>query len=97
MKIILPAALLIAGLTVAGGLPAQAQTSTQTKVSQDTKVDNGVATHTTMVEHVTKRKTSRPRKILGVKVGHKTVTSKTVRETSTSSNGNASTTVKTSH
>lgn len=35
---------LIAALTMAGGLPVQAQITSQTKVSTDTSVDNGVAT-----------------------------------------------------
>ena len=93
MKIILSAAALAAGLSI--GLPLQAQTTVQTKVSHDTSVDNGVATRKTKVEQVSKRKTHRPKKILGVKVGHKTVTHKTVRETSTSTNGDMTTTVKT--
>ena len=75
--------------------PAAAQTTSQTKVSNDTNVKNGVVTQKTKVTHTTKRKTHRPKKILGVKVGHKTVTHKVVKETTTSSNGDASTTVKT--
>ena len=89
------AAPLAAALALAIGLPAQAQTTASTKVSTDTSTKDGVATHTTKVTHTTKRKTRRPKKILGVKIGHKTVTHKTVRKMSTSTNGDASTTVKT--
>ena len=81
-----------AGLLLAGA--ATAQTSSKTEVKHDTSMNDGVATSTTKVEHVTKRKTHRPKKILGVKVGHKTVTHKTVREHSVSSNGDTSTTVE---
>lgn len=93
MKIIYTAPLL-AALALAGA-PAQAQTTSSTKVTTGTSMDNGVATSKTKVTHVTTRKTHRPKKILGVKVGHKTVTHKTVRTTSASSNGDTSTTVKT--
>lgn len=79
------------------GTPAVAQTTMQTKVDHDTSMKNGVTTQKTKVTRTTKRKTHRPKKILGVKVGHKTAVSKTVRETKTSSDGDASTTVKTSH
>ncbi len=85
----------LAAATLAAGTPALAQTTAQTKVTHDTDMKNGVATTTTKVTHTTKRKTRHPKKILGVKVGHKTVTHKTVRETKASSNGDASTTVKT--
>ena len=95
MKITLLAAPLIAALTMTAGLPAGAQTTSQTKVSNDVSVDNGVATRKTKVEHVTKRKTHRAKKILGVKVGHKTVTHKTTRESTVSSNGDHSTKVET--
>ena len=78
-------------------VPATAQTSASTKVTHDTSVDNGVATHTTKVVHTTKRKTRRPKKILGVKVGHKTVKTKSVRETSVSDNGDVSHKASVSH
>jgi hypothetical protein len=80
---------------VSGG-PALAQTMRQTKVATDTNVTNGVATTTTTETHTTKRKTRQPKKVLGVKVGHKTAVHETVRKTSVSSNGDVSTTVKTS-
>ncbi len=86
-----------AALALSCGSPALAQTVQQTKVDHDTSVKNGVATTKTKITHTTKRKTHRPKKVLGVKVGHKTVTRKTVRETSVSTNGDRSTTVKTSH
>ena len=95
MTIIRTASLLLAVPALALGLPAAAQTTAKTEVSHDTSMKDGVATSTTKVEHTTKRKTHRPKKILGVKVGHKTVTHKTVRETSTSTNGDMTTTVKT--
>lgn len=84
-------------LALAGAVPALAQTSAQTKVDNNTTVKDGVATTKRTVTHTTKRKTHRPKKVLGVKVGHKTVTHKTVRTTSTSTNGDASATVKTSN
>lgn len=68
---------------------ATAQTTAETKVS--TKMaDDG--TKTTKVVHVRKRKTHRVKKILGVKVGHKTVTHKTVHETKTGPDGASTTT-----
>ncbi|SEN62223.1 hypothetical protein SAMN05192583_3175 [Sphingomonas gellani] len=85
----------VATLGLAISAPAMAQTTQQTKVDHDTKVKDGVATTTTKVTNTSKRKTNRPKKVLGVKVGHKTVTHKTVRESSVSSDGSHSTTVKT--
>lgn len=95
MKLLL-AAPLFAALAIPA-LPATAQTSVKTEVKNDTDVKDGVVTRTHKVTHVAKRKTSRPKKILGVKVGHKTATTKTVRETSTSSDGDMTTSVKTTH
>ena len=95
MTKILAAPMIVAmALTVA--LPAQAQTTSSTKVTHDTSMSDGVATQTTKVTHVTKRKTHRPRKILGVKVGHKTVVHKTVRKVTTGTNGDMSTQTTTS-
>ena len=71
--------------------PATAQTTASTKVSTSTGSDG---TTKTKVVHTRKRKTHRPKKILGVKVGHKTVTHKTVHETTSGPDG-ASTTTKT--
>ena len=93
MKLIL-AAPIAAALALATGLPAQAQTTHETKVSHDTSMKDGVATEKTKVTHVSKRKTHRPKKVLGVKVGHKTVTHKTVHESSASSNGDSSSSIK---
>ena len=90
-------AAIAAALVALCGSPALAQTTRETKVDHDTKVHDGVATTTTKVTQTSKRKTNRPKKVLGVKVGHKTVEHKTVRETSVSSNGDRKTTVKTSH
>ena len=95
MKITLLAAPMIAALTMTAGLPVQAQTTSKTEVSHDTSMNDGVATTKTKVQHTTKRKTHRAKKILGVKVGHKTVTHKTTRESSVSSNGDTSTKVET--
>lgn len=87
-----------AAALIALSLPAAAQTTTQTKVDHDTNVSkSGVTTHKTTVTHTTKRKTRQPKKVLGVKVGHKTATSKVVKTTKVSSDGDASTTVKTSN
>ena len=94
MKSMIAAAAALAAMTMAAA-PALAQTTHETKVSHDSSMNDGVATEKTKVTHVSKRKTSRPKKVLGVKVGHKTVTHKTERETSVSSNGDTSTTVKT--
>lgn len=91
------AAALAATLALVAGAPVAAQTTNQTKVEHDMGMKNGVSTSTTKVTHVQKRKTHRPRKIFGVKVGTKTMTNKTVRETKASSNGDMSTTTKTSH
>lgn len=74
---------------------APAQTTTKVDVSHDTKTKDGVVTNTRKVERVTKTQTRRPKKILGVKVGHKTVTHKTVQKTSVSSNGDHSATTST--
>lgn len=84
-----------AALTILCGTPAVAQTTHETKVDHDTSMKNGVATSKTKVTQTTKRKTHRSKKILGVKVGHKTVKHQTVRETAVSSNGDRKTTVKT--
>lgn len=78
-------------------VPAAAQTSVSTKVTHDTGSDDGVPTHTTKVVHTVKRKTHRPKKILGVKVGHKTVETKVTRQTTTSADGDVSHSVKVTH
>jgi hypothetical protein len=93
MKIVLAAS--AAALALATG--ALAQSTTSTSVSSDTSVKNGVVTHTHKVVHVHKRKTHHAKRILGVKVGHKTATTKVVKTTSANSNGDVSTTVKTTH
>ena len=69
----------IAALALMTGAAATAQTTTETKVSTDTTVKNGVPVKKTKVVHIRKHRSRRPRKILGVKVGHKTVTHKTVQ------------------
>jgi hypothetical protein len=85
----------LAGLAMVAGTPVAAQTTHETKVDHDTQVKDGVATTTTKVTEVSKRKTDQPKKVLGVKVGHKTIKHKTVRETSVSSDGDRATKVKT--
>ncbi|RZM10570.1 MAG: hypothetical protein EOP68_06005 [Sphingomonas sp.] len=95
MKNVIAASLAVAVLSL--GTPVLAQTVHQTKVDHDTHVKDGVATTTTKVTQVDKRKTRQPKKVLGVKVGHKTAETKVVRETSRSTNGDVKTTVKTSH
>jgi hypothetical protein len=89
---ILPA---VAALAIGGTGPSSAQTMSKTKVTTDTDVKGGVATDKVKVVNVQKRKTHRPKRILGVKVGHKTAKVKTVKETARSSNGDTSATVKT--
>jgi hypothetical protein len=84
------------GVTLAA-VPASAQVTHETKVSTDTSMHDGVATRTTKVEHVRKVKTHRPKKILGVKVGHKTVTHKRIETRSVSSNGDHSATTEIKH
>lgn len=91
------AAAIAAAFTMICGTPALAQTTRQTKVDHDTKVHDGVATTTTKVTETSRRKTHRPKKVLGVKVGHKTVTHKVVRESSVSSDGDRRVKVHTSH
>ncbi|WP_375395984.1 hypothetical protein [uncultured Sphingomonas sp.] len=91
------ATLPFAALALIATAGADAQTTNRTKVTHDTSVHDGVATRTTRVVYTHKHKTRRARRILGVKVGHKTVTRKTVRETTHSSNGDVSTTVKRMH
>lgn len=97
MKLHRVAALILASAALSPVVPAMAQTVTQTKVNTDTNMKKGVATTKTTVTHTSKRKTRHPKKILGVKVGHKTAVNKTVKTTSVSTNGDSSTTVKTSH
>lgn len=87
-------ATIAAALALLCGSTAIAQTTHETKVDHDTSVKDGVATTKTKVTETTKRKTRRPKKILGVKVGHKTVKHQTVRETAVSSNGDRQVTVK---
>ncbi|RYF13802.1 MAG: hypothetical protein EOO77_15030 [Oxalobacteraceae bacterium] len=88
-------AAIAAAFTLVCGAPVSAQTTHETKVDHDTSVKNGVATTKTKVTETTKRKTRQPKKVLGVKVGHKTVKHQTVRETAVSSDGDTKTTVKT--
>lgn len=95
MKLMFAAAPILAAFAFA--TPGTAQTTVKTEVKNDTDVKDGVVTQKRTVVQETKRKTRQPKKILGVKVGHKTAVKKTVRETTTSSNGDASTTVKTTN
>lgn len=95
MKKLLVAASFACSAALLAAAPSVAQTTRETKVSHDTSTKDGVATAKTTVTHTTKHETNRPKKILGVKVGHKTVVHKTVKKTSVSSNGDTTTTVKT--
>lgn len=90
-------AAIAATLTLLCSVPVAAQTTHETKVDHDTSVKDGVATTTTKVTETSKRKTRQPKKVLGMKVGHKTVKHQTVRETKVSSDGDQKTTVKTSN
>lgn len=87
----------IAAKAIGISLPVMAQVSQETRMSTGTSVCDGVATRTTKVVGVKKVKTHRPKRILGVKVGHKTHVTKIVHEKSVSSNGDVTTSVKTSH
>jgi hypothetical protein len=90
-------AVLLAAIVLGTSMPVSAQVSTATKVSTSNSMDNGVATQTTKVEHTKKYKTHHPKKVLGIKVGNKTKTVKTVQKTSVDSNGNSSSSVETTH
>ncbi len=85
----------LAAFALTTGVSAFAQNSTS--VSHSTSTHDGVVTHKTKVVKVHKRKTRHVRRVLGVKVGHKTATSKTVTKTTRKSNGETTTTVKTTH
>lgn len=89
------AAAIAATVTLLCGAPLAAQTTHETKVDHDTSVKNGVATTKTKVTETSKRKTRQPKKVLGVKVGHKTVKHQTVRETAVSSDGDRKVKVET--
>ena len=97
MKLVRAAAPILAALAVATALPAAAQTTHDTTVSTHTSMKDGVATKKTKVVTVRKHNTHRARRVLGVKVGTKTRTTKTVKETTTSSDGKMSTSTKTTH
>lgn len=71
---------------------ATAQTTTETKMSTDANADGS---KTTKVEHIRKHKTHHTKRILGVKVGHKTRVHKTVHKTTTNPDGSQSTESKT--
>jgi hypothetical protein len=90
-------AVLLAAIALGASTPILAQVSTATKVTTSNSMDNGVATQTTKVVHVKKYKTHHAKRILGVKVGHKTKTIKTVHKTTVSSNGDSSSSVETNH
>ena len=92
MKIKTLLALTAATLALGTMTAATAQTTTETKVSTDPNASGGT---TTKVEHIHKHKTHHAKRILGVKVGHKTRVHKTVKETSTDANGAQTTTTKT--
>ena len=97
MKLYRTAAPILAALAMTVAMPATAQTTHETKVTHDTGMKDGMPTATTKVVTVRKHKTRRPKKILGVKVGHKTRTTKVVRERTTDANGVVSSKVSTSH
>jgi hypothetical protein len=85
-------------MALATSVPISAQVTHETKViSSNSSMDNGVGTQTTKVVHVEKYKTRHAKRILGVKVGHKTRTIKKVRTTTVGSNGDSRTSVETSH
>ena len=90
-------AALLAVMALGTSIPISAQVSHETRVSTSNGMDDGVATQTTKVVHVNKFKTHHAKRILGVKVGHKTRTIKKVRTTTVDSNGNNNTSVEISH
>ena len=87
----------LASVALFCGTPALAATTTTTTVTRGASVRNGVVVHRTKVVHVRKRTTRRPRRVLGVQVGHHTNTTKTVRTTVHRANGSTRTTVRTTH
>jgi hypothetical protein len=87
----------LAAVTLTAALPAAAQVTHETKVSHDVSTHDGVTTRTTRVAHIRKIKTHRPKRILGVKVGHKTRKIETVHTTSSSTNGDYSQSETTHH
>lgn len=97
MKLNRTVAPILAALAMTAAMPASAQTTHETKVTHDTGMKDGVPTATTKVVTVRKHKTRRPKKILGVKVGHKTRTTKVVREKTVDANGVVDQKVKVSH
>jgi len=90
-------AALVAVMVLSTSMPISAQVSQNTSVSTSNGMKDGVATQTTRVLHVNKFKTHHAKRILGVKVGHKTRTIKQLRTTTVDSNGNANTSEKISH
>ena len=84
-------AALVAVMGLGTSMPISAQVSHDTSVSTSSGMDHGVATQTTRVVNVNKFKTHHAKRILGVKVSHKTRTIKQVRTTTVDSNGNANT------
>jgi hypothetical protein len=90
-------AALFAATALVASMPISAQVSHETRVTTSNNMDDGVPSQTTKVVHVKKYKTHHPKRILGVKVGHKTRTVKRVRKTTVDANGNTSTSVETRH
>lgn len=97
MTLFRTAAPILAALAMTAAMPATAQTTHKTTVSHDTGMKDGMPTATTKVVTVRKHKTRRAKRILGVKVGHKTRTTKVVREKTVDANGTVDQKVKVSH
>jgi hypothetical protein len=90
-------AALLAAMALGASMPVVAQVSDRTKVTTHNRTEDGVDTQTTRVIHEKKFKTHHAKRILGVKVGHKTEKIKSVRTTKVDSNGDSSTSVRTNH
>lgn len=94
MKLHNSATLAVAALAIGIGAPAVAQTTTKSSVTTSNSVQAGVPATTVKAKVVQKTKTRRAKRVLGVKVGHKSRVHKTVRNTTVTATGDTSTQVK---
>lgn len=94
MKAYKLATLTAATFALATGTAAIAQTTTKSSVTTSNTVKAGVPATTVKAITVHKTKTRRAKRVLGVKVGHKSRVHKVVRKTTTTATGETSTQVK---
>lgn len=87
MKFSHAAAAVVAVFAFTTGAAVSAQTTSETKVTTDTSTKDGVPVKKVKVVHVQRHKTHHVKRILGVKVGHKTRVQKTVKETTIGPDG----------